>query len=256
MGRTGPGGDTLECRASFPRRTRFFNLPYTPPMKLLALETSTEYCSVALACGQDVIERGEHVGQRHSELLLPMLDEMLRTAGVAPADLDAIAFGQGPGSFTGLRIACAVTQGFAFAAGIPVVPVGTLLALAEGSGAGRVLCCLDARMNEVYFAAYERAGHQWSTVVEPLVASPSAVPVPDGDSWVACGNGYAVHEVVLYGRHGPHVSRFMPGAFPHARDIVKLAIPLFESGFRIDAADAAPVYIRDKVALKTDERRR
>ncbi|MDP1939061.1 MAG: tRNA (adenosine(37)-N6)-threonylcarbamoyltransferase complex dimerization subunit type 1 TsaB, partial [Gallionella sp.] len=115
-------------------------------MKVLALETSTEYCSVALWQDGAVLEHCERVGQKHSELLVPMLDAVLREAGCAIRDMDGIAYGSGPGSFTGVRIACGVTQGLAFGASLPVAGVCTLQALAEASGRQRVIAALDARM--------------------------------------------------------------------------------------------------------------
>src|SRR5262245_59047921 len=118
-------------------------------MKILALDSSTEYCSVALALDGEPDTREAHAGQRHSELLLPMVDELLRRHGLKVGDLDGTAFGEGPGTFTGLRIACGVTQGLAFGAALPVVGISTLLAMAEASGAGQAVCCLDARMNEI-----------------------------------------------------------------------------------------------------------
>lgn len=227
-----------------------------PRMKLLALDTSTEYCSAALALDDVVTDRGEIAGQRHSALLVPMVDALLSDAGIRIRDIDAVAFGQGPGSFTGLRIACAVTQGLAFAADIPVVPVGTLLALAQACAAPRVICCTDARMNEVYFAAYERRGDVWTEVQEPVVCAPSAVPVPPGDGWTLCGNGAAAYPEALQSRLASAVSVVSGLRWPHARDVAVLGALLFAAGVRIPASQAAPLYVRDKVALKTDERRR
>mgnify|MGYP006282533355 CR=1 FL=1 len=225
-------------------------------MKLLALDTSTEYCSAALYAGGQVTSRGEHAGQRHSELLVPMVDALLRDAGISVRDLDAVAFAQGPGSFTGLRIACAVSQGLAFAAGIPVVPVGTLLALAEGSRDDRAICCTDARMNEVYFAAYERQGGEWTTVQEPVVTPPSAAPVPPGGGWTVCGNGFAAYREALQSRLQDAMSVVSEVQWPHASDVAVLGVSLYTAGNHVPASEAVPLYIRDKVALKTDERRR
>src|SRR5688500_2270663 len=137
-------------------------------MKILALDTSTEYCSVALSIDGALDERETRAGQRHSELVLGMVDALLRARGVHLRNLDAIAFGEGPGSFTGLRIACGVVQGLAFGADVPVVGVGTLLAMAHGSGAERIVCCLDARMHEIYHGAYTRSDDgTWSVVHQP-----------------------------------------------------------------------------------------
>jgi tRNA threonylcarbamoyladenosine biosynthesis protein TsaB len=223
-------------------------------VKILALDTSTEYCSVALWRDGAVDSRDERAGQRHSQQLLPMVDELLAHHGLAVKDLDGIAFGQGPGSFTGLRIACGVTQGLAFGAGLPVVGVGTLLALAEGARAERAVCCIDARMGELYHAAYAREGAGWIAVHEPALCSPADAPALPGGEWTGCGSGFGAHEAVLRKIYAGRLSAIMPDAFPHAKDIARLAVPEFEAG-RAQAPElAVPLYIRDKVALKSNER--
>jgi tRNA threonylcarbamoyladenosine biosynthesis protein TsaB len=223
-------------------------------VKILALDTSTEYCSVALWRDGEVGARDVRAGQRHSELLLPMVDELLKQHGLAVKDLDGIAFGQGPGSFTGLRIACGVTQGLAFGAGIAVVGVSTLLALAEAVRAERAVCCIDARMGEIYHAAYARNGPQWEPVHVPgLYAPAEAPPLPEG-SWIGCGSGFAAHGAALRQLYAGRLSAIMPDAVPHARDIARLAAREFEAGRAVSAEQAVPVYIRDKVALKSNER--
>lgn len=225
-----------------------------PNMRILALDTSTEYCSTALWTDAGLIERDVHAGQRHSELLLGMIDEVLRAAGVPLEALDGIAYGEGPGSFTGLRIACGVTQGLAFAAGLPVAGVSTLLALAQGTDADRVVCCMDARMNQVYHAAYRRATGGWAVVQPPALDSPSEVPLPAEDGWVGCGSGFAAYGPQLEARYGSRLARVLPERYPRARDIAQLAAAQFEAGKGLHADAAAPCYIRDKVALRTDER--
>lgn len=223
-------------------------------MKILALDTSTDYCSVALWRDGEVDARDAPAGQRQSELLLPMVDGLLCHHGLRMKDLDGIAFGQGPGSFTGLRIACGVTQGLAFGAGLPVVGVSTLLALAEAARAERAVCCLDARMGEIYHAAYARVEGRWDTVHGPSLCSPEEAPLLPPDAWTGCGSGFAAHEAALRRRYAGRLSVIMPQVFPHARDIVQLAVQEFEQGRAISAAQAAPVYLRDKVALRSDER--
>ncbi|MDH4294437.1 MAG: tRNA (adenosine(37)-N6)-threonylcarbamoyltransferase complex dimerization subunit type 1 TsaB, partial [Betaproteobacteria bacterium] len=136
-------------------------------MNILALDTSTEYCSVALWRDGALCEQGAPAGQTHSEILLGMVDSVLTEGGVRLEALDGIAYGQGPGSFTGLRIACAVAQGLAYSFGIPLVGIGTLHTMAAACGAGRVLCCLDARMQEVYHAAYVRSDDGYVEVSAP-----------------------------------------------------------------------------------------
>lgn len=227
-------------------------------MKILALDTSTEYCSVALWRDGEVDAREALAGQRHSQLLLPMVDELLGRHGLALKALDGIAYGQGPGSFTGLRIACGVVQGLAFGAGVGVVGVATLAAMAQAVGAersiDRVVCCLDARMGEIYHAAYARSGAAWETVQAPGLHVPEEAPVPAAGSWTGCGSGFAAHGETLRRRYGARLSAIMPDIFPHARDIARLAVVEFEAGRAMTPEQAVPLYIRDKVALKTSER--
>jgi tRNA threonylcarbamoyladenosine biosynthesis protein TsaB len=193
-------------------------------------------------------------GKRHSQLLLPMVDELLERHELTVAGLDGIAFGQGPGSFTGLRIACGVTQGLAFGAGLPVVGVGTLLAMAAATGAARVVCCLDARMGEIYHAVYAKGDAGWEPVHAPNLCAPGAAVLPPAGQWTGCGSGFAAYGAVLERRHAGRLSAIMQDIFPHARDIAQLAVRDFEAGRTLAAEQALPVYIRDKVALKTHER--
>ncbi len=223
-------------------------------MKILALDTSTEYCSLTLQLGSEVISREVLAGQRHSQLILPMLQELLVEAGVSINALDGIAFGSGPGSFTGLRIGCGVAQGLAFGADLPVVGICTLAALAEGTGAERVITCLDARMSEVYHGIYEKRDSAWHTLSEPGLYSPETAPLVDGHGWVGCGSGFVAYGEALRARYGNSIQTEMGDVFPHARHIATLALPAFERGEGIAAWEAAPLYIRDKVALKTSER--
>jgi len=224
-------------------------------MKILALETSTQYCSVALWRDGDLDAREALAGQRHSELLLPMVEALLERHGLALKELDGIAFGEGPGSFTGLRIGCGVTQGLAFGAGLPVVGVGTLLAMADAAQAERAVCCLDARMGEIYHAAYARSGSGWEGVHVPSLRAPADAPPLPAGAWTGCGSGFAIHEAALKRRYAGRLSAIMPDVFPHARDIARLAAREFEAGRTVPAERAVPVYIRDKVALRSDERR-
>jgi len=223
-------------------------------LKILALDTSTEYCSVALWRDGALDARDVHAGQRHSELLLPMVDELLRRHGLAARDLDGIAFGEGPGSFTGLRIGCGVTQGLAFGAGLPVVGVSTLLALAEAARPEHAVCCLDARMGEIYHAAYAQSAAGWATVHAPSLCAPADAPLLPAGTWTGCGSGFAAHEAALKERYREQLSAIMPEVFPHARDIARLAAREFEAGRAVAAERAVPVYLRDRVALKTAER--
>lgn len=223
-------------------------------MKILALETSTEYCSVALWRDGDIDARETLAGQRHSELLLGMVDEVLRRHGLRTRDLDGIAFGAGPGSFTGLRIACGLAQGLASGAQLRVVGVSTLLALAVAARATRAVCCLDARMGEVYHAAYAGDGSGWDTVHAPALYAPDGVPPLEEGAWTGCGSGFKAYRDALARRYTGRLSAIMPDVYPHASAIAALAVPEFEAGRAVTAAQAAPLYIRDKVALRSDER--
>lgn len=223
-------------------------------MKILALETSTEYCSVALWQDGIVLEHCERVGQKHSELLVPMLDAVLQDAGFRIQDVDGIAYGSGPGSFTGVRIACGVTQGLAFGASLPVAGVCTLLALAEASGRQRVIATLDARMGELYFAAYEKSADGWMTVCEPCLCKPEEAPALPGADWFGAGSGFAEFGGVLQARYGAQLNCVNADAVPQAAAIASLGAAQLASGRGVDAAAALPLYLRDKVALKTAER--
>lgn len=242
-------------------------------MRVLALETSTEYCSVALWQDGASVERCELVGQKHSELLLAMLDALLKDAGlrikeppqggrrrvpngsaITLAQVDGIAFGMGPGSFTGVRIACGATQGLALGANLPVAGVCTLLALAEASGKSRVIAALDARMSELYLAVYERRAGVWVALVEPCLCKPGDAPAVPGDDWHGVGSGFAVHGVALQARYAGQLQGVDAAAVPRAAAIAVLGAAQFAKGLGVDAALALPLYLRDKVALKTHER--
>jgi tRNA threonylcarbamoyladenosine biosynthesis protein TsaB len=225
-----------------------------PHVKILALETSTEYCSTALWRDGEIASREAVAGQRHSELLLPMVDALLTSHGLKAADLDGVAFGAGPGSFTGLRIACGVAQGIAFGAGLPVVAVSTLLALAEAAQADRVVCCLDARLGEVYHAAYEKRDGDWHTVYEPGLCKPDAAPELPAGAWVGCGSGFAAYRAALETCYAGSLGRVIGNLMPRAREVATLAAAEFRRGNAVAAELAAPLYVRNKVALRVDER--
>ena len=222
-------------------------------LNILALDTSSEYCSVALWRDGVVDAREVHAGNGHSELVLAMIDEMLARHGFDAMGLDGVAYGAGPGSFTGLRIACGITQGLAFAAGIPVVGVETLLAMAERAQAERVVCCIDARMREIYHAAYERRDGAWHTVHGPGVYPPEAAPLLAPGNWFAAGNAFAVYRDALTRRYAGILQEIDVDLRARAHEIARLAAPEFESGRAVDAAQAVPLYIRDKVALTMRE---
>jgi len=223
-------------------------------MNLLAIDTSTDFCSVAASRGESLFSRHEPAGQRQAEMILGMVDAVLAEAGLEIAQIEGIAYGAGPGSFTGLRIAAGVTQGLALARRIGVVGVGTLLAIAEEAAGERIISCLDAHMGEVYHAAYRRAGARWEEVSAPGLYKPEAVPVVPGADWTGCGDGFAAYRERLAARLGGCVSAVRSGTGPTARAVLRLALPRFAAGEAMDAAQAVPVYLRDKVALKTSER--
>jgi tRNA threonylcarbamoyladenosine biosynthesis protein TsaB len=210
-------------------------------MRFAAIETSTQWCSVALWSDGELASLERRAGNRHSEMVLPMLLSLTN-----PIEVDAIAFGAGPGSFTGLRIACALAQGLALPRGLPVLGVSTLDALAQESGAPRVVACLDARMREVYYAALEKEGDRWREVIAPRCIPPQAAPRPPGEGWIGCGSGFAA-----YGDMG--LARVFPQVHPTAAAVAALAAPRFAAGEGVDAALAAPVYLREKVALTKEE---
>lgn len=228
---------------------------YNCAVKLLALDTSTEFLSLALWLDGRLSTRDLRVGQKHSEQTLPLLRELLDEAGIALADLDGIAFGNGPGSFTGLRIGCGIVQGLAFAHGLPVVGVSSLLALAESDGHERVISCLDARMNQVYFAAYQRAGHGWQTIVEPGLYDPDATPPLPGDGWHGSGSGFAAFPALAQ-RYAGQMPGCNDGSHPEAAAIAALGAREFEAGRGLPARDATLLYVRDKVALTVHEQPR
>lgn len=229
-------------------------------MKLLAIETSTIACSVALSVDGQVSERYELAPQRHAELVLPMAESLLAEAGLELAALDAIAFARGPGAFTGLRIAAAVTQGLAFGAGLPVIPVSTLAALAQGAaserGADRVLAAMDARMNEVYWGAFGRGE---DGLVHALgaecVRPPEQVPAVEGDGWFAAGDGWAAHGAALEARLGVRLIGRDEARYPRAQDVARLALAVHRREGFLAAAQALPVYLRDRVASRPAPRK-
>jgi len=223
-------------------------------MNILALDTSTEYCSVALWQDGVVKEHSELVGQKHSEMLMTMLDAVLQDSGFRIQDMDGIAFGKGPGSFTGVRIACGVAQGLALGANLSVVGVCTLEALAQASEHDKVIAALDARMGEIYLAAYEKNMGGWKAVNEPCLCAATDSPEVTGEEWFGVGSGYSVQDAVLQARYGQQLSGVDARAVPQASAIAQIAAIEFTRGNAVDAALALPFYLRNKVALKTSER--
>jgi tRNA threonylcarbamoyladenosine biosynthesis protein TsaB len=221
---------------------------------ILALESSTEQGSVALL--QDGQVRTRHwLGQRsHAESLLQEVMALVNEAGIALAALDAIAFGQGPGSFTGLRTACGVAQGLALGADVPVVPVSTLLALAQATQQNRILSTLDARMGQLYLAAFERVEGQWCTRLEPLLCSPDQLPSLPQGKWLPTGSGFEVFEPLCENAWAGQLHPALRGQFPQASAVVELGAQAFAAGHAVAPELALPLYLRDKVAFTSVER--
>jgi tRNA threonylcarbamoyladenosine biosynthesis protein TsaB len=214
-------------------------------MLLLALETATHRLSVALWLDGRIIERAAELPNGSSEWLLPNVHALLAEAGSSLKSLDGIAFGAGPGSFTGLRLAAGCAQGMAYGLDLPVLGIGTLEALALASGEARAYTCIDARMNEVYVAAYENGVE----VMAPIVCPPEQASLPPGEGWTGCGDGFA-----SYAGRLPQFVRTRPELRPTADAVVRLAARRFARGEGVAASEAMPLYVRDKVALTTAER--
>ena len=221
-------------------------------MKLLVFDTSTDACSCALQVDGTVIERHEHAPRRHARLLLNMVEETLAEGGLALKSLDAIAFGQGPGSFTGVRIAAATAQALAIGAGLPVVPVSSLAALAQSvhmtDGAIRIAAAFDARMHEVYWGAYQADADGLVRIVTPeCVCAPNALSPLTGDDWTGAGAGWRVYEAELRATFRSNITQVKADRYPSARAAAALAADAYQSGGALEAGKALPVYLRDQV---------
>ncbi len=224
-------------------------------MNILALDTSAEACSVALNLDGVLIGRSEHAPRRHTERILPMLDQLLAEAGLSLKQLDAIAFGRGPGSFTGVRIAAGVTQGIALGADLPVLPISTLAALAQRAFAQRgeraILTAFDARMKEVYWAGYCVDDSGLAVLVgQEAVLPPEQIALPEAGQWFGAGSGWAAYATVLMQTSGLEPSRVDPELFCRAEEMALLAAAELAAGRAVSADQALPVYLRDQVAWK------
>ncbi|MCU7797448.1 MAG: tRNA (adenosine(37)-N6)-threonylcarbamoyltransferase complex dimerization subunit type 1 TsaB [Candidatus Thiodiazotropha sp. (ex Semelilucina semeliformis)] len=224
-------------------------------MKLLAIETATEACSAALLIDDETHLRYEVKPRGHSELLLSMMDDLLAEAELTPSQLDAMAFGRGPGSFTGVRIATGVVQGAAFAAGLPVVPVSTLAALAQRAfrekGERHLLPSYDARMGELYWAAYKVGEDELvRLVIEEEVATAERVSLPIDGEWYGIGSGWTAGAEILEKRLQGVLLGYQAQMLCSAREIALLAAADFDRGLAVSAENALPVYLRNQVAHK------
>ena len=236
-------------------------------MKLLAFELATEACSVALWIDGEVRERYEIAPRRHAELALPWADALLAEAGVAKSQLDAIALGRGPGAFTGVRLAIAIGQGIALALDRPIVPISTLAALAaslarplagegrsEGMPVRHVLAAIDARMGEVYSAAFELRDGDAIALDSETVGAPDTVQVPDGgDDWHGAGTGFDACDGALREHLSGRLQSIDAAALPHAGDVARLAALAFARGEAVAPERVEPAYLRNNVALTTRE---
>jgi tRNA threonylcarbamoyladenosine biosynthesis protein TsaB len=220
-------------------------------MKILAIETSSAACSVALLIDGQIICRHEIAPMQQAKLLLPMLEQLLTAENIELKQLDAIAFGCGPGSFTGVRIATSVAQGLAYAAGIPLIPISSLAAIAQAAyqewGWQRLIVAIDARINETYWGAYEvQANQQVKLIKKEQVGSPKDIQAPDGREWVGVGDAWRVYQAEI--TYKPVQIDF--DCLPTASAILILASMRFVEGAVVPAREALPVYLRDDVAKK------
>lgn len=219
-------------------------------MKILAIDTATEACSTTLNIDGVVTSKYEIAPRKHAELILTMVDELLSASDISLTQLDALAFGRGPGAFTGVRIATGVIQGLAMSADCPVVPVSTLAALAQGAilESKQVACAIDARMGEVYWALYQADDKNIMQLVgEESVCPPDSVNIPTSVDWFGVGSGWETYEQELQDRMRETLARYRIGDYPSAENICTLAVDAYQRGEFVDAADALPVYLRDKV---------
>ncbi len=222
-------------------------------MKLLAFETATEACSVALYVDGQVLERFEIAPRRHAELSLPWAEQLLAEAGISRSQLDGIALSRGPGAFTGVRLAIAIAQGIALALDRPLLPVSTLqvLALRAPESAAQVLASIDARMGEVYAARFVRDGDGALELQgSEAVIAPEALQLPEeAAAWAGVGTGFAAVDGMLADRLQGRLSWLDAAALPHAADVLKIAVPMLRRGGGIAPELVQPAYLRDNVAL-------
>jgi tRNA threonylcarbamoyladenosine biosynthesis protein TsaB len=225
-------------------------------VNVIAIETSTDRLSLAVARGAARLARDLVVGHRHAETLFAEMAALLDAAGLRVDDLHALVYGAGPGAFTGLRIASGAAQGLAEARRIPVIGVSCLAAIAHAAGVERALVCIDARMGEVYHAAYVR-GHDGGIVeaLPPSVVAPAHAPLVPDHGWSGLGSGFGIHGDALAARYGSRLASVDAAIVPSAAAMLDIALPRLAAGEGGDPADAVPVYLRDRVALTVAERR-
>lgn len=227
-------------------------------MKLLALDTSTEACSAAVYADGVTFSAFELTPRAHTQLILPMIEQVLQQAHFRLQDMDAVVVGRGPGAFTGIRIGMGVAQGLAMAADKPVIAISTLAALAQQAyqqfGATQVLAALDARMNEVYWGQYALHDGLMQLQGEEHVCTPQAAPMPLSDDWFAIGHGWSAYSSVLQARFAGKITQTVVEILPAAEFMLPLAIAAWQAGQATAPELAQPVYLRNKIALTTQER--
>lgn len=223
-------------------------------MNLLALDSSTEVLSLALRVNGALYTHQQQAGATASQLVLPHIQALLKQANIKLMALDGIAFGAGPGAFTGVRVACGVAQGLGFGADLPVLGVNTLHAVAQASGGDRVLVCLDARMGEIYHVALVRDGGGWREHSETMVCKPEQAPPVCDSGWLGAGSGWGLYEATLQAVYGQYLTAVVPQCLPSAEAILQLAEPEFAAGKALSASEVMPIYVRNRVALTTQER--
>lgn len=235
-------------------------------MKLLAVETATEACSAALFIDGEIVERFELAPKEHTQLILPMIDSLMAEAGLKPTDLDSLAFGRGPGSFTGVRIATGIIHGIAFGADLPIVPISTLAAIAQDffdkntqiqgeiSSSNLAFTAMDARMGEIFWGVYQRDQQGFAELIGREAVTPAELVEFPQLTGTGVGSGWGVYKDTLMSRLAGLVSRCDCDYLPRAGAIAKLGAYGFNHGLAVTVEQAMPVYLRDKVAKKESER--
>ncbi len=223
-------------------------------MNILALDTCTESCSAALLYKGEIIERVENTQRGHSDLILGMMDELFKEAGTSIAAIDAVAFGRGPGSFTGVRVSVGVAQGIAFARDVPVIAISSLAAVAQGVSdefdKNHVAVAMDARMGEIYCASYQRENGLVKIVDQERVCPPGEFKPDSDQQWMGVGTGWGEYETLLRENFSGNLEQLVVNRYPQAKNIIKLARGEAESGRMLSADQAFPVYLRNNVAKK------
>lgn len=218
-------------------------------LTILALDTATEACSVALRYQDQTFERYQIAPRQHTKLLLPFLQEILTEAEISLKQLDAIAFGCGPGSFTGLRVAASVVQGIAFAHDLPVLPISTLQAIAQGCyrefQLPRMLIALDAAMQEIYLGCYHVKDQVMVAQAPEIVTAPQLVSIPGADVWFGAGSGFDLYHEQLQQKLRLQLQQWFPHRYPRAYDIANLATIAYQQNKMVSAEQALPVYLRE-----------